>query len=109
MERRMKMSPNYLVVILGVVLLSVLSGTDVFAGCQINVYVKNTGKESLNIKNRDFAGGDSSVKIKLGTWRSLGGAGWFGDEEKFSLDSGQKNGDGLQVEFNCGAKRRYKV
>ncbi len=105
----MKKIPNYLVVILTVIMLYALSGTKVFAGCQLNVYVKNTGKDSLKVKNGVLFGDDSSVKIKLGTWRNLITGGWLDDDLEFRLDSGQKKGDGFRADFNCGAKRRYKV
>lgn len=109
MTKNMKKSPNFLMMVSVVVMFSALSGTDAFAGCQLNVYVKNISKESLNVKNGVLFGDDSSVKIKLGTWRNLNTGGWFIDKDEFSLDSGQKNGDGFRADFNCGAKRRYKV
>ncbi len=109
MTRNMKKFQNLLVVLLAVAMLYVVSGTDVFAGCQLNVYVKNTGKESLNVKNGILFGDDSSVKIKLGTWRNFITGGWLDDGYEFGLDSGQKKGDGFRADFNCGAKRRYKV
>ena len=111
MAKNMKKSPNFLALVSVVVMLSVLSGAEVFAGCQINVYVKNTGKETLNVKNGDQLGlgRESAVKIKLGNWKGLSEGGWLHDDLEFGLDSGQKKGDGYIAVFNCGAKRRYKV
>lgn len=87
-----------------------LPGQSAYAGCQINIYVKNTGNAPLTVYNKwtHTPSRESSVKIKLGTWRGLyTGAWWPGwsglgsaPPERFDLNPGQKDGDNYDATFN---------
>lgn len=108
----------YPLLILAVCALLLLPAHRAHAGCQINIYVKNTGSARLKVYNKwaHLPSDESSVKIKMGTWRGLYTGGWWPGytpgstpSERFELDPGQQDGDNYRATFNCGAKRRYKI
>jgi len=71
------------------------------AGCNMNLYVKNTGKNPILIY-----GNASRVKTKGGLWKSLRKAGWV---PTFTVQPGRRVGDDWKATFKCQAKRRYQI
>ncbi len=98
----------YLFVILTVALIFVLPVKPALAGCQLNIFIKNTGNASLEVNNEYSGGYHTSVKIKFGKWKDLRAGDWFFYEDGLELDPTGKMGDVFRGDFNCGAKRRYK-
>jgi len=76
------------------------------AGCQINVFLKNTGSATALAYFEE-----AHVKRKLGTWRKLRAGGWM-DPSTFPypyIQAGEETGDGYQAVFSCSAPRQYRV
>ncbi len=109
MRIHIERSPIWCLLLFVMTVFWVLPATQALAGCRINLYVKNTGKTTVDVKNDHWGGDDTAVKIKLGTWKNLHLSGWFYDDDKFSLDPIEKKGEEFRADFNCGSKRRYKV
>ena len=79
---------------------------DVQATCVINVKVKNMGKARLSVMN---VTSHSAVKVKRGLWKPLKQGMWFGQTDRFGLDSGETKGDNYMATFKCKAERRYRI
>ncbi len=109
MKTNIYKSSYYLFIILTVAWIVGLPATKALAGCQLNVFVKNTGHASLEVNNEYSGGYHTSVKIKLGKWKDLRAGDWFFYEDDIGLDPTEKKGNAFRGEFNCGAKRRYKI
>ncbi len=109
MTRHSQRVPFFFLFLLAIAIFFVLPERQALAGCNFNVYVENTGSALIDVKNENSGGYHSSVKVKLGTWKDLRKGDWFYYEDDIALSPDEKRGDAYRGEFNCGAKRRYKV
>ena len=81
---------------------------DAVAGCRINLFVKNTGKQPLSVIIQAY--NETGVKTRGGVWRSLSRAGWFRGLDRWPLlKANEKQGDRFLAAFGCKAKRRYRI
>ena len=71
------------------------------AGCIMNLYVKNTGKNLIRLFPYN-----AKVKTKPGLWKSLSKSGW---QPKIDVQPGGRVGDNWKAKFKCNAPRRYKI
>jgi len=91
-----------LITIAAIVSMSLCCAESALAGCQINVFVKNTGKYGLFVQGGD----ETAVKSKNGTWRRLGAGGW---QVWHELPPGETRGDNYAATFSCTVSRRYRI
>lgn len=82
--------------------LAVLAPSVLFAGCDINLNVKNTGNYKLDVSSYF-----SKAKIKGGSYRRLKNGLWFSSGK--TVKAGATEGDVYKATFGCSKKRRYKI
>jgi hypothetical protein len=75
------------------------------AGCQINIFVENTGIYAVDVRTGTNGTG---VKTKGGSWRKLTSGNWrlMGDE---TIEAGEQRGNRYNAVFGCGKNRRYRI
>ena len=66
------------------------------AGCTVNVEIHNVTDEDAQV---DWS--DSQVKIRYGTWRTLGSS-------TRSVDAGEEIVEDFNLTFGCGTARQYR-
>ena len=100
-------------IIMGAIL---LSSPNSYAGCKINLFVKNVSNQDLIVHNYHSISGiwrDSAVLSKHGVkWRALSRGYWMKDHwlgGEFTLRSEETLGDQYGATFGCKAKRRYRI
>jgi len=88
----------------------------VSAACTINVFVQNTGKHRIWIRNEVKGLEGTAVRTPLTGWYAMRNGNWapagIPDKEGgpfVGINAGQHLGDGFDTPLSCNLRRRYRI